>query len=181
LPLPPTPPRLTSHPLPCYAYVPGLQPHPISESTGHSFGIELETVEMKDAESCWERHGWGADLFNHGYYWEAHEAWESIWIAAGRVGVEADRFKGLIKLAAAGVKARQSQVSGVQRHARRAAELFHRCAESSEAAGQLRTGLDDLWLYQQSIHIVEQADRLIDTTPCAVKRVLPLVLEPRVS
>ncbi|TGQ49534.1 DUF309 domain-containing protein, partial [Mesorhizobium sp. M1C.F.Ca.ET.210.01.1.1] len=25
---------------------------------------------------------WGIDLFNHGYYWEAHEAWEPLWHAA---------------------------------------------------------------------------------------------------
>ncbi len=32
----------------------------------------------------------GVDLFNHGYYWESHEEWESLWHAAGRRGVVAD-------------------------------------------------------------------------------------------
>jgi len=64
------------------------------------------------------------DLFNAGFYWEAHEAWEGLWVAAGRTGVQADFLKGLIKLAAAGVKAREGRSVGVQRHARRAAELF---------------------------------------------------------
>jgi uncharacterized protein len=26
--------------------------------------------------------GWGLDVFNHGYYWEAHEAWEGLWQVA---------------------------------------------------------------------------------------------------
>jgi hypothetical protein len=47
----------------------------------------------------------GIDLFNFGYWWESHEAWEGLWRACGRRGPAADFLKGLIKLAAAGVKA----------------------------------------------------------------------------
>ena len=49
----------------------------------------------------------GFSLFVRGYYWEAHEAWEGLWIAAGRVGALAELLKALIKLAASGVKVRQ--------------------------------------------------------------------------
>jgi predicted metal-dependent hydrolase len=80
------------------------------------------------------------DLFNHGYYWEAHEAWESLWLGCGRTGVTADFLKGLIKLAAAGVKARERRTEGVLRHARRAAELF--ASTSDHVAGQRYLGLD---------------------------------------
>jgi predicted metal-dependent hydrolase len=66
----------------------------------------------------------GCDLFNLGYYWEAHETWEGLWHACGRRGTTADFLKGLIKLAAAGVKAREGRPQGVARHAARAAELF---------------------------------------------------------
>ena len=52
-----------------------------------------------------------ADLLNHGFYWEAHEAWETLWHAAGRKGEIADFLKGLIKLAAAAVKAREGNPS----------------------------------------------------------------------
>lgn len=64
------------------------------------------------------------DLFNHGYYWEAHEAWEGLWIAAGRSGTTADFLKGLIKLAAAGVKHLEGNAAGVRRHKTRALELL---------------------------------------------------------
>lgn len=43
----------------------------------------------------------GIDLFNHGFYWESHEAWEAVWISAGRRGSVADFLKALIKVAAA--------------------------------------------------------------------------------
>ena len=67
---------------------------------------------------------WAIDLFNQGFYWEAHEAWEGLWHAAGRRGPTADLLKGLIKLAAAGVKARECRPEGVKLHAARAAELL---------------------------------------------------------
>jgi hypothetical protein len=45
----------------------------------------------------------GAELFNTGDYWEAHEAWESPWNAAKARGdlIEANYIQGLILLAAA--------------------------------------------------------------------------------
>jgi hypoxanthine phosphoribosyltransferase len=77
---------------------------------------------------------YGLDLFNHGYYWEAHEIWERIWHACGRAGPAGNFIKGLIKLAAAGVKAREGRPEGVRTHARRAAELFR------QTVGQLPPG-----------------------------------------
>jgi uncharacterized protein len=42
----------------------------------------------------------GADLFNSGQYWHAHEAWEAIWLRR-RHSPDPLFFKGLIQLAAA--------------------------------------------------------------------------------
>ncbi|RUZ71394.1 DUF309 domain-containing protein [Mesorhizobium sp. M7A.F.Ca.US.006.01.1.1] len=67
---------------------------------------------------------WGIDLFNHGYYWEAHEAWEPLWHAAKRSAQHRLFFKGLILLAAAGVKIREGKRVAAARHATRAAALF---------------------------------------------------------
>jgi uncharacterized protein len=122
----PQPPRYTSRELPPYSYVPGQHPHPTSDPDGHSYGHAPERAEpMSDAN--W-RHNetwlWAIDLFNHGFYWEAHEAWEGLWHAAGRRGPTADFLKGLIKLAAAGVKAHEGRPEGVKLHAARAAELL---------------------------------------------------------
>jgi predicted metal-dependent hydrolase len=66
----------------------------------------------------------GVDLFNHGYFWEAHETWESLWRVAKPRGTVSRFLKGLIKLAAACVKVREGVPAGVESHARRAGELF---------------------------------------------------------
>jgi hypothetical protein len=64
-------------------------------------------------------------LFNRGYYWESHVVWENLWLACGRKGMAADFLKGLIKLAAAGVKAMEGTPAGVKSHSGRAARLWH--------------------------------------------------------
>jgi hypothetical protein len=113
-------------PLPPYSHVPGSTPHPISDPAGHSYGVRPHTVVAPNPEhwaACRE-YLRGIDLFNHGYYWEAHEEWESLWHACGRTGTTADFLKGLIKLASTGVKVREGKPDGVRTHARRAAELF---------------------------------------------------------
>jgi predicted metal-dependent hydrolase len=63
---------------------------------------------------------WGLDLFNHGYYWEAHEAWEGLWQVVDRGGPSRMLFKGLILLSAAGVKIREGKHAAAVRHAGRA-------------------------------------------------------------
>ena len=116
---------LPDEPLPPYSYVPGRFPHPVSDPAGHSYGAQPASVEFdpKRWRDC-RAYLRGIDLFNHGYYWEAHEVWEQLWHAVGRHGVYADFFKGLIQLAAAGVKRREGVEEGVRNHARRALELF---------------------------------------------------------
>lgn len=121
-----TQPRYSDRPLPTYAHTPGLTPHPVSDPAGHSHGEEpapaapLDPSRWRDSTDYLD----AIDLFNHGYPWEAHEAWERLWIAAGRRGETADFLKGLIKLAAAAVKQREERPQGTRRHARRAAELL---------------------------------------------------------
>ena len=138
-----SPPRyLPDRPFPPYTYVPGQAPHPIRDPAGHMLGEEPETPELF-VEEWWncEEYLWGIDLFNHGYYWEAHEAWEGLWHAAGRTGPVADFLKGLIKLAAAGVKAREGSAVGRQRHLLRGSELLE--SVCSDVGGRLMgLGLD---------------------------------------
>ena len=98
-------------PFPPYAYIPARFPHPVRDPRGHSYGKGDQKVKLPDSD-CWQKcrpYLYGIDLFNHGYYWEAHDAWESVWLACGQKGVTADFLKGLIKLAAAGVKAREGK------------------------------------------------------------------------
>jgi hypothetical protein len=112
------PPRYAPElPLPPYAYVPGRFPHPTRDPEGHRYGAKLARPERIDPVRWRECQAYlaGVDLFNHGYYWEAHEAWESAWHACGRKGAVGDFLRGLIKLAAAGCKAREQRPAGVRR------------------------------------------------------------------
>jgi predicted metal-dependent hydrolase len=120
-------PRLVpDEPLPAYAFVPGMTPHPISDPAGHSFGVHVPPPENIDPDAGQQSKTYlaGFDLFNRCFYWESHEQWEGLWHACGRRGPTADFLKGLIKLAAAGVKHLEENPVGVRSHACRAAELW---------------------------------------------------------
>jgi hypothetical protein len=116
---PASPPRYAAEPLPSYAYVPGHGlPHPVNDPRGHSPAAATAPLAAADA---WLH---AVDLFNGGFYWEAHEAWEGVWNSLGRTTAEARFVQGLIHLAAAAVKIREGRPAGVGRHARRAEELL---------------------------------------------------------
>ncbi len=130
--------------LPPYAYVPGHgHPHPVTDPRGHAFGHErpagqftpaaLATLPtdptarrrtvaaLLAADTQWL---YAVDLFNEGFYWEAHEAWEHFWHVLGRTTPEARFVQGLIHLAAACVKIREGKPAGVAKHTQRARELL---------------------------------------------------------
>ena len=75
---------------PPYSFVPGLFPHPISDPEGHSHGIREQAAAPVGPDDWHTNRDYlfGIDLFNHGYYWEAHEVWEGLWHAAGRAGLD---------------------------------------------------------------------------------------------
>lgn len=100
--------------LPETAWLPGAGPRP-----------------KREVYAC-DRDGylWGIDLFNHGFPWEAHEAWELEW-AAG-VG-DRTRLQGLIQLAAAVVQSRLGHPRGVATLANRAANKLPDLADAITA------------------------------------------------
>jgi predicted metal-dependent hydrolase len=105
------PPRYTRRPLPPYRFLPfqgsATLPHPRNDPAGHSYHANEEYLSSfvpDDGVTC-EPHLYGIDLFNHGYFWEAHEAWETVWLAAGGRETVCGLFvQGLIQLAAAQLK-----------------------------------------------------------------------------
>jgi hypothetical protein len=168
---------LPDRPLPPYTYVPGRVPHPVTDPAGHQFGPMPEPAATIDPDH-WQTNGaylYGIDLFNNGYYWEAHEAWESLWHLSGRKGTTADFLKGLIKLAAAGVKVREGNRRGVRSHAANAAALFHRTAERLGRNGARYLGLclDELITFADSI---DSDAKVVDGAPVQV--VFNFILRP---
>ena len=169
-------PRLVpDEPFPPYSFVPGRFPHPVSDPAGHSFGVVVPPAPPLDADRWAEnwRYLYALDLFNAGYYWEAHEAWEALWHACGRGGRTADFLKGLIKLAAAGVKVREGRREGVVGHARAAANLFRRIGAPHERYLGLPLG-----------ELIQFADAVADDPPSPtevtepVEILFPIVLWP---
>jgi hypothetical protein len=135
------PPRwLPQNSLPPYAYLPGKNPHPVRDPTGHSYHVEPVPVAA-DASLSSDAFLWGLDLFNHGYYWEAHESWEGLWRVADRDGPPRMLFKGLILLSAAGVKIRERKHSAAARHAKRAATLFRQLTKVPDRAFERALGM----------------------------------------
>ena len=94
--------RYSTEPFPPYRFVPGEHPHPRRDPAGHSYG-RAEVVAPLSADSwqhC-EPYLYGIDLFNHRFWWEAHEALEPLWLAAGRQSRDGLFLQGLIQVAAA--------------------------------------------------------------------------------
>jgi predicted metal-dependent hydrolase len=166
---------------PPYTFVPGRAPHPVRDPAGHLFGQTpespppLESAHWRDSRTYLR----GVDLFNHGYYWEAHEVWEGLWRAAGRTGRTAVFLKALIKLAAAGVKVRQGQPRGIASHAAGAAELFRDLAHQLGGADAAYLGLrlGDLLAFAEEIE--QQAANFGADEDASVKVVFAFDLYPR--
>ncbi|MEM7314515.1 MAG: DUF309 domain-containing protein [Planctomycetota bacterium] len=168
------PPRLTSYPFPPYSYVNRLHPHPLTNPEGHGCEGGPEEPTEPPTESNWRScmsYLWGIDLFNAGFYWEAHESWEAAWIAAGREGTVADLFRGLIKIAAAGVKARENRQVGVERHLARAVQIFEQVQQvpSDEYFGlelaEILTAVRNSQALAEAITKVSSADPSSRTLP----------------
>jgi hypothetical protein len=107
-------------PFPPYAYVPGRTPHPTRDPDGHSYGTEFEIPERPDPDewrACSD-YLYGIDLFNHGFYWEAHEAWEGLWVACGRRGPTATylQARGMMANAETAVRLFKSAASQLGPH-----------------------------------------------------------------
>lgn len=104
-------------PFPPYAHQPGQTPHPRTHPKGHSYDIP-EYAGAAFSEQTWSRctaYLYGIDLFNHQYYWEAHEAWEGLWKATPRSAAPARFLQGLIQLAAMRIKMRDGNGRGADK------------------------------------------------------------------
>lgn len=139
--------------LPTAPYVPGRSPR--SDRPHQTEGEPPLPLAPDNWREC-RLYLWGIDLFNHGCYWEAHEAWESLWHAAGRSGTTASYLKGLIKLAAAGVKVLEGRPKGAAKHAARAAELFAETAAGRSDSAAPIAGLELVNLIRSAQQIAHE-------------------------
>jgi hypothetical protein len=163
-------PRYSTTPLPPYSYVPGFAPHPVSDPHGHMHGRPHAAPPPLDPDrwQASEAYRYGVDLFNQGFYWEAHEAWESLWHVAGRRGLVATWLKGLIKLAAAAVKLREGNAVGVERHARRALALLAEARDQMPPTTERFAGVDVEEAKSIAEQVAKSAQTIAEPQPQAV-------------
>jgi len=131
--------------LPAYAYTPGLTPHPLRDPAGHSFADNAKPPSCPPPERWREDQSWlyGVDLYNHGYFWEAHETWETCWHSVAASPPHRDLIQGLIQLAAACLRRRMEPKRGGLSVGRRALVKLER-ARSELGAGVLGVDVDSL-------------------------------------
>jgi hypothetical protein len=118
---------------------------------------------------------YGLDLFNMGFYWESHDEWERLWRATGADGMVGKFLKGLVKLAAAGIKVREESIHGVRRHAASAGEVFADVAAETDLERYCGLAFEDLQF------AADRAAQLVYKSglePGRPLRVFPYVLKP---
>ncbi len=122
-------PRYVDLPMPPYAFVPGRTPHPRRHPDGHLYNRPEPAAAPLDP-AAWSRsteYLYGCDLYNHGYWWEAHEAWEAIWKLAPRLSPQRLLLQGLIQTGAAHLKYFLGHLDGTRRLLARALNFLRVC------------------------------------------------------
>lgn len=110
--------RLTARPFPASRFVPGRGPHPgRSPRDGAAHGVATD-----------DDFRYGIDLYDAGFWWEAHEAWEAHWHDR-RDPHRRALAKALILLAAACLKREVGLHLASRRLARRSLDLLRNAAE----------------------------------------------------
>ena len=94
--------------LPERPYLPGMTPRPAEAQFD---GLKRVSEPLHDSPA-WLA-GWR--FFEAGYYWEAHEVWEAVWMAAPANSAERHLVQGVIQLANAGLKRRMGRAQAAAR------------------------------------------------------------------
>ncbi|MEZ6057847.1 MAG: DUF309 domain-containing protein [Planctomycetaceae bacterium] len=126
---------LPSADIPRYAHIPGAgTPHPYRDPRGHSHNRKPQQPRPLCDQRWTENRSYlmGLDFFNLGFYWEAHDEWDRLFKATGAECIPGRFLKGLVKMAAAGMKVREESIHGVRRHAASAGEVFADVAAESD-------------------------------------------------
>ncbi|MBI3723293.1 DUF309 domain-containing protein [bacterium] len=125
--------------LPDRRYLPGLGPHPHDLAGAPPPEAAPEVPCERFGETELFRHG--VDLYNRAYFWEAHEAWETLWAACPQGSPERDALQGLIQLSAALLKEHLGVTEGAKKLSRTACEKLERARAKG---ARLPVDLEDL-------------------------------------
>ena len=161
---------------PSRAFVPGRMPHPRRTAANPGSG-PLPDDRRQDPDGPGERDRallQGLDLFNHGYFWEAHEAWEAPWQGLPRDSDDALHLQALIRLAAAALKLVMDEPAGVAAHAAWCAAPFGRLQRSRPEV--FRGGPTAQALIALSRRLHERRESLLPGEPRRLATILTLAV-----
>lgn len=122
--------------LPSHAHVPGSGSKPDLVPLEHA--KQLTPAVTRAAE--WQENVpylYGHDLTQAGYYWEAHEVWEAVWLAAPANGPERILLQALIQTANARLKSAMQRDNAAARLRTLVEEL------RVDLIGRLGEGIDE--------------------------------------
>jgi uncharacterized protein len=108
-------------PLPQQPYLPGrggLRPAPAAAPIGRASSTLAPRCSGDDWRDC-AAYLWGVDLYNAGFFWEAHEAWEEVFRIAEQGSSPRVLVQGLIQCAASCLKLRLGDLQSARRLATR--------------------------------------------------------------
>ena len=150
---------------PRHAYLPGQTPRH-DEAAFDAVKAEAPAVtrsEESGANVTW-RHG--LDLFAAGYFWEAHEVLEPVWMNAAPNSAERHVVQGEIQLANAALKLKMGRPKAAERLSAIAGELFHRVPATEVVMGLPVEALREAAAHAPDMDWPEQAQ--------AIERVLEM-------
>jgi len=108
--------RYSDRPLPAYRHLPFQNAHPFLDEEGHSYGEKLsppDSFTLGNWQHCSD-YLYCIDLFNYGFWWEAHERLKQLCFAAGRESETGLFIQGLIQIAAALLKHFMQEEQGAE-------------------------------------------------------------------
>ena len=109
--------RYTRRPFPPYRHLPGETPHPERSPGGHLYRAREPAAVPLTPEGWAENEDFlfAVDLFNAGYFWEAHAYWERLWTLEATPRDVRRLLRALIQTAAACLKLRQGRIAGARK------------------------------------------------------------------
>ena len=136
-------------PVPSHAYVPG-QTHRHPEG---AFAAICETARPDcDVEALARSKAWccGLEWLGKGYFWEAHEVFEPVWMSLPQKSPERQLVQALIQLANAGLKAEMGRPKATAKLLNMAGEHLRACRSGGgKALMGLRLDMAERWIEER--------------------------------
>jgi uncharacterized protein len=136
--------------LPAYAHLPGVNGRHEEGFLDHVINLapELTLSDGSGANIPWL---FGLRLFDVGFFWEAHEVWEAVWLRAAPNSRERFLLQGMIHLTNAFLKQKCGQVKAAQRLKTLAEECFVRAFQGAKGLSVMGVDFQEVELLMMKL------------------------------